>query len=235
MTIGLYIITNKINGNMYVGSSGNIENRWYNHKSNLNKGNHHNSHLQYAWNKYGGDNFDFNILAITDKREDALALEDYILKNYINLFEYNIAVDVNKPTLGWHPSEETKRKMCAAQSGENNPSFGKSPSIETRNKISNSLTGENNPNFGKQHKPETIAKIREAHIGMRPSDETRKKISDNHADVSGKNHPRWIDIPDEIINSMRDLKEKGYTYQSIADQFGFNRNLICRRLAEPKK
>ena len=57
--IGIYLITNKVNGKKYVGQSIDIEERWKDHiwaskKSKL---------LIYrAMRKYGIDNFDFSIL-----------------------------------------------------------------------------------------------------------------------------------------------------------------------------
>ena len=73
--------------------------------------------------------------------------------------------------IGKHPSEETRQKLSAAQSGENNPNFGKPPSEETRQKMSDAHSGEKNHNFGKHH-----------------SEETRKKMSDAH---SGEKHYNW--------------------------------------------
>ena len=62
MTCGIYKITNKQNDKFYIGSSTNIEMRWYAHKSYLRRNVHANQHLQNAWNKYGEDNFIFSIL-----------------------------------------------------------------------------------------------------------------------------------------------------------------------------
>ena len=61
-TCGVYKITNKINGKFYIGSSNNIERRWYNHKLLLTEGTHDNQHLQNAWNLYGNNNFSFEII-----------------------------------------------------------------------------------------------------------------------------------------------------------------------------
>lgn len=62
--------------------------------------------------------------------------------------------------------------------GELCPSFGKKRSDETKQLISISkkgkYVGENASMFGKKHSPET-----------------RQKMSDNHADFSGKNHPSY--------------------------------------------
>jgi group I intron endonuclease len=61
MTVGIYIIRNKLNGKVYVGSSINVEQRWRQHKGLLRKNEHHSPTLQNAWNKYGEEVFEFVI------------------------------------------------------------------------------------------------------------------------------------------------------------------------------
>lgn len=60
--IGIYGIRNLINNKIYVGQSIHIKTRWEQHRSALKHKNHENRHLQAAWNKYGKDNFVFEIL-----------------------------------------------------------------------------------------------------------------------------------------------------------------------------
>ena len=78
-------------------------------------------------------------------------------------------------------------------------------SDETKKKISKSrkgkYMGKNNPWYGKHPTEETRQKMRDNHAdfsgenspnyGKTLSDETRRKISENHADVSGKNNPNY--------------------------------------------
>src|SRR5574343_389768 len=59
---GIYKIVNKVNGKHYVGSSNDIICRWKGHLNNLEKSKHDNKYLQYSYNKYGRDNFDFIII-----------------------------------------------------------------------------------------------------------------------------------------------------------------------------
>ena len=79
---GVYKIENLINGKVYVGKSKNIGVRWSEHRSELNKGIHINSHLQSAWNKYGGDNFRFDVLYEAIDEEDALEQEEFYIAKY---------------------------------------------------------------------------------------------------------------------------------------------------------
>ena len=51
---------------------------------------------------------------------------------------------------------------------------------ETKKKLSEAMTGENNPLFGKHHSDETKRKIAESQTGKHPSDETRRKMSESH-------------------------------------------------------
>lgn len=66
VTSGIYKITCKPTRKCYVGSSIEIETRFGAHKSRLKQNKHWNPYLQYAWNKYGEKNFDWQILEIVD-------------------------------------------------------------------------------------------------------------------------------------------------------------------------
>ena len=60
-TCGVYKIINQLNGHYYIGSSTNIEQRWYNHKRNALKNLTQCPHLYSAIRKYGVDNFRLEI------------------------------------------------------------------------------------------------------------------------------------------------------------------------------
>ena len=62
MTIGLYKITNTVNGKYYVGSSKDIHKRWSTHKGKLNNITHENIHLQASFNKHGVNAFVYEII-----------------------------------------------------------------------------------------------------------------------------------------------------------------------------
>lgn len=69
---GVYKITCLCNGKIYIGSSNNIFKRWEHHRWALRHNEHNNKYLQNAWNKYGEENFRFEIveLCTLDKQFD---------------------------------------------------------------------------------------------------------------------------------------------------------------------
>ena len=79
--IGVYKITNKLNGDCYVGSSKDIGKRWkrhiYLHEA---KGKHHEYFLYRAMRKYGIENFEFEVLE-TCADSKKVVLEQKYYKN----------------------------------------------------------------------------------------------------------------------------------------------------------
>lgn len=87
---GIYLITNKINGKKYVGQSTDILYRWGQHISYINKL-RHKSLLKSAFQHYGIDNFNFEIIEICSPEE----LDDKE-KYYINKYNtYYLAKNSN--------------------------------------------------------------------------------------------------------------------------------------------
>lgn len=172
----IYTITNKVNGKFYIGKTKNFFYRISKHKYTLRNDLHINDHLQKAWNKYGEDNFLFEILEEHDI-EDLLPMEHYWC-NLLDAFNYNKAYNI-KPT---HPfgkgtnspqmrekvkqaltgktlSEEHKLKLSLAKKGKklseetrkkmSDSAKGNKKSEKTKRKIAEAKVGSNNPMFGK--------------------------------------------------------------------------------------
>ena len=165
---GIYLILNTRSGKVYIGQSQDIRKRWSEHKRELNKGIHTNTHLQHAWNKYGAKAFKFKILercevVLLDSREQHF-LDIYIPQGLC----YNIALDAKSSQRGRPLSDEAKRKLSIAFKG-------RFVSEETRRKLSEATTGYKH-NAETRQKLSVISKNR-----RRPptSEETRRKISDS--------------------------------------------------------
>lgn len=167
MISGIYEIKNKINGNRYVGSSKNITYRFRKHREYLRKGNHFNNHLQNAWDKYGEDNFEFNILF--ECREEFLLIEEQ--KRLNKNPEYNIAKYAMSPMRGRKHSDETKEKMSGVRKGRVVPE-------KTKVLMSLGSLGKQGTFTGRKHSEETKRKMSEAQKGHAVSKEARKKLSE---------------------------------------------------------
>ena len=79
--IGIYKITNLINGHSYIGLSTHIEDRWQYHKTPCNWEREKNKTLYQAILKYGIENFDFEILEECEP-ELLNEKEKYYIKKY---------------------------------------------------------------------------------------------------------------------------------------------------------
>lgn len=78
---GIYLITNRLDGTVYVGQARKISSRWSVHRHHLENGTHHCRRLQRAWTKEGASAFTFSVavdLSTTpvNKLAAALTLEE---------------------------------------------------------------------------------------------------------------------------------------------------------------
>lgn len=139
---GIYLITNTINNKHYIGSAVSFEGRWTKHKSLLNLNKHKNKHLQNAVNKYGIDNFKFEIL-YTCSKEELLHYEQI----YMDLWkpEYNI-LKIAGSSLGYKHTEETLAKLRKPKSDEH------------KKKLSEACKGRTSSFKGKTHTEENKKK-----------------------------------------------------------------------------
>lgn len=165
---GIYMILNKINSHVYIGSSVNYDKRKQTHNNSLTKNKHHSLYLQRSWNLYGSDNFLFIFLQETNENE-LMEIEQL----YIDLFkpEYNVSKCSKCPMLGRKHSPETIIKLRN----------WKRP------------TGVNNSFYGKKRSPEHIRAAAIPRIGLKRSAETKLKQS-----LSAKRLNRYSSLKESI-------------------------------------
>jgi hypothetical protein len=89
MTSGVYAITNLKTSEVYIGSSKNVESRFYNHKSALNAGRHHSCKLQQDWDEYGKSSFSFDLLQEVIELIDLAEIEQRLIHEYKAWLGYN--------------------------------------------------------------------------------------------------------------------------------------------------
>jgi len=112
---GVYKITCLNNNKIYVGSSSQMGIRYARHKRELNSGQHYNIHLQRAYNKYGKENFTFEVIDFCDK-STILATEQFYI-NYLNPTDIQIGYNLSKTAShasGFKHNEKSKAKMVEA-------------------------------------------------------------------------------------------------------------------------
>ena len=168
---GIYSIENIVNNKKYIGQSININNRWCHHRVDLNNGTHANCYLQKSWNKYGEQNFKFEILeeCSKDKLDER---ERYYIdlynttnidygynlksggqdKNYVTEYVKNKISKSNKKYYEEHPEAKIQSSINAYRQWSN-------PEIKAK------ITGKNNHMYGKTHTEEARRKISESQKG----------------------------------------------------------------------
>jgi group I intron endonuclease len=166
---GIYCIENLINGKKYIGQADNLKRRQNAHKNSLNINKSKCVVLQNAWNKYGEENFIFKILLYCEK----FFLSEYEIffiknmKSHISENGYNISWGGNASFKNRHHSDYSKQLLREQR-------LGKLMSEEAKQKDRESNLGDKNGFYGKIH-----------------SDETKFKMSKNHANFNGENNPAW--------------------------------------------
>ena len=187
-----YMVTNKINGKVYVGSHSwdgeGLDPNYYGSGTAITR----------AVKKYGKENFQVEVLYYYEsveecRKDEERILTEYDVKNCPHSYNIkNAAIGMtsedmtgennpnygkrgkDSPLYGKHLSEDTRQKISQARKG-------KTFSDEHRKKISESKKGENNPNYGKRGKGTPM-------YGKHHTDETRNKISQAN---KGKNNPMY--------------------------------------------
>lgn len=168
MKCGIYIWKNLVTKVVLVGQTQNFLRRKSQHLYDLRNNKHHNIHFQRAWNKYGEENFEFEILLECSIDDLTFNEQKYKEEYEKTIGVYNLSDCVEHPRRGIKSSLETRQKISQAH-------IGKKRSDKHRENISKSQTGSNNNFFGKHHSEETKKKISELKKGHKQSKEAQEK------------------------------------------------------------
>jgi len=109
---GVYVILNRVTGEMYVGASHNITKRWNRHRGSLHSGGHHCKPLMKAWREYGQGAFTFMMLECVEPARNREAEQRYL---DTGKYTYNVTKCASgHSSLGMVHTDETRRKVGAA-------------------------------------------------------------------------------------------------------------------------
>jgi group I intron endonuclease len=177
---GIYMLTNKLTGHMYIGQSIDISKRFKNYFNISYIKSKDGFRISRALIKYGYSNFSLTILEYCNI-SDLLAREQYYFDKLEP--EYNILKKAGS-SLGFNHSEETKAKISKALKGiyvgDKSALFGRLHLEETKELMSlkKAVAGaEKNPLYGKIHSEDSKDLIREKALGRKHSDETKLKMN----------------------------------------------------------
>lgn len=117
MDAGIYKIECKITKKFYIGSSRRLKTRICEHKSRLRANSHQNIFLQRAWNKYGEDNFVFEIIEYVKDEDQIFDIEQSWLDSSGCLYNEN-GFNLSKISKGVDSRKISKTYIVTKPSGE---------------------------------------------------------------------------------------------------------------------
>lgn len=123
----IYSIKNIKNSKIYIGSAIDYHRRKRVHLNLLKKGSHHSIKLQNSFDKYGIDNFQFNILENVSDIESIIEIEQRYLDNLKPELNMTLIAGLNSH-IGLKRSLETREKIRISNTG-------KPKSEETKEKL----------------------------------------------------------------------------------------------------
>lgn len=236
MTIGCYVLTDRLSGKFYVGSSGNVRKRIIQHISDLKRNNHHCPGLQAIWNKNG--RLSETIFPATT-REEAYDLEQDMIDRYSNTPELlNIVLQAKGgDTLTRHPNQKNiiakikesmiirmngltklEKKLLFGNSGLKNGMYGINHTEHAKKLMSDAHVGRiyrTGHTLSDEHKQliSNFAKIRIGELnpfyGRQHREDVRKKISETKkAQKLLPPNIRKVSIDGNIYESLTDASRK---------------------------
>lgn len=215
---GIYLLTNIINGKVYVGKSINIKKRFYDHaKDEYSNYKKHTTPITNAIRKYGWNSFDKKIIEVCDKIF-ILEKETYWIRQYDALNRnkgYNVC-EYSNDTTGYKHTKEARLKMSISHKGKKK-NFSKEY-IEILKSRIKAVTGpgKNNPMYGKKHTEITKNKI---------SDTIKEKY--RNGDIKGIKQVFQMDLNENIIKKWDCIRDAAKELKGNVNYSGHISN-VCK-------
>ncbi len=226
LNTGIYCFENLINGKKYVGQAHNIERRIYEHEYYLRKGNDKSVALQRAVNKYGLENFKTSIVEKCP-RESMSEREIYWISFYKSNnknYGYNLSSGGEKGLFGYKFGDDFGKKVSIAKKAMN-----WHPSQEQKDKVSLF-------HKGRKRSEETKKKMSENHsrfwLGKKASAETIEKLKIAHGGENAYQFGKKSPNASSQYYGVSKTIQKGFTYYIICTKFKGKQTYIGMRKDE---
>ena len=197
----LYLVTNIIDGTMYVGKTARtIADRWNDHLSRVRRGSEF--HLHRAIRKYGVENFTIEPLVLLESDfSDEVSLNDgerlmiRLLRKSSRL--YNLT-DGGEGASGWIPSDETRHKMREAHKGK-------------------TFTGEHRRKIGDAQRGKQVSEQERQRLNAMAGNCKGRKLSPDHIQrlTTVNRGPEWK----RKIAAAKRGTGKGYTFHKATGKY----------------
>jgi group I intron endonuclease len=215
---GIYMLTNKLTNDIYIGQSIDISKRFKNYFNISYIKSKESFRISRALIKYGYSNFSVTILEYCDK-SDLLIREQYYFDK-LNP-EYNILKIAGSSRYYKH-LEETKAKISKSLKGiyvkEKSALFGRFHTEETKKLLSLKKAKENNPLFGKTHSEDSKKLMRQKALSRTHSEDTKLKMSISHGNpvnIYEKCSPEGFKLIGGFVSARRAGKFLGISGSTI--------------------
>lgn len=229
----IYLITNLINGKQYVGQTRNFAwYRWISHYSAAKTIKGRSMLIARAINKYGKENFNFEVLEICKSIQELNAREVFWAGEYGTMKPngYNIKIGNGKDVIMAEYSEERRKNMSNAHK--------KSERVQAH--IRRLAEINKNRDYGQEHGE----KARLNNLGKKRSDEWRKNLSIAHkgnnltdeqkqnvsvALIEARKKPfRYGNrqLTEEQVLEIRNFSDKKINFADLAEYYGVSQSCI---------
>jgi len=224
----IYLLTNKINGKIYIGQT------WLTLSKRMGKDgcNYKNStYLYSAILKYGSENFEYTVLNTYNNQEDANEAEAAAITEY-NSLQHDIGYNLKLGGVAGRHTEETKKKISENHA---KPGLGRMWTEDMRQVLRNAMTGRV---LTPEHREKVIQTLQPgAFAGHHHTEEAKQAMSDKLKGV--KKDPVSVaagaekrkmskDRRNDIIQAYKD----GMIISEIVEKFKTGTNTIYRFLNE---
>lgn len=216
----IYVITNKINGNQYVGQTIDPVRRWGEHQyPSIDE-----FTIQHAVIKYGPENFTFHIIEQPD-HEDKLNEAEMWWVAYLDTYHHGYnETEGGDGIRGYQHTEEDKKKMSEIRLALIASGWETAKHTEEwKEQISKSMKGHKR-NLGKKHASDCghCVLLRERNANNNPAlhmtDATKQKMSDKKKGSKNNN----AIMTEEKVIELRKLAADGISSKELSSKFGIS-------------